>query len=29
MKMNEPITKQDIKKVRYRWLLLGETAWNY
>ena len=27
--MNEPITKQDIKKVRYRWLLLGEAAWNY
>lgn len=23
------ISLQDIKKVRYRWLLLGEAAWNY
>ena len=23
------ITKKDISKVRYRWLLLGEAAWNY
>lgn len=28
MKMSN-ITKRDIMKVRYRWLLLGEAAWNY
>lgn len=26
---NNVITKEDLKKVRYRWLLLGEAAWNY
>lgn len=27
--MMNKITKNDLKKVRYRWLLLGEASWNY
>lgn len=26
---NKQITTEDIKQVRYRWLLLGEASWNY